>query len=55
MNCNGKAYPWWNTCNFDLILFGTKEKAKVNVVAERTRKEKNWNISKMEIVTKDKT
>jgi hypothetical protein len=55
MNCNGKTYPFWNTCNFDLIVFGSKEKAKVNIVAERTRAEKTWDIKKMEIVTRSKS
>ena len=49
MNCNGKIYPIYNTCKFDLILFGSKQKAKINVKAEYF--EKNWDIKGMEIVT----
>lgn len=34
MTCNGKTYPLFTKCQFDLVLFGNQAKGKVNVRAE---------------------
>lgn len=39
MNCNGKIYPLLNGCNFDIVLFGSEGKGKVNVKAEYSKNE----------------
>lgn len=35
MNCNGKFYPLYNSCEFNLVLFGDQAKGRVNVKAQK--------------------
>jgi hypothetical protein len=51
MTCNGKLLPFKNNCRFDLVLFGTKSKGKVDVCAQYQRDEKKWQIKTMNLVT----
>lgn len=53
MTCNGKTYPLFTSCNFDLVLFGNQAKGKVNVKAEYSKEDNQWNINKMQLITKD--
>lgn len=49
LNCNGKYYPLLKSCNFDMVVFGNKEKGKLKVGA--TLHKNIWHISSMELVT----
>ena len=44
MTCNGKTYPMVNSCNFDLYVFGNKDKAKFNVKANYDRESSQYII-----------
>jgi hypothetical protein len=53
MTCNGKTYPLFTTCNFDLVLFGSSAKGKVNVKAEFNKDDNQWSINQMHLITKE--
>ena len=53
MNCNGKIYPLFNTCKFDIIVFGSKSKGKINVNAEYLKSDNQWRITNMSLQTRD--
>ncbi len=53
MNCNGKTWPLLSTCNFDMVMFGSKAKGKIRVNAEYSKQINQWKIMKMDLITKE--
>ena len=38
----GKTYPIFNNVNFNMVIFGKENKAKVDVQAEYSQDRKQW-------------
>jgi hypothetical protein len=53
MNCNGKIKPLKSNVDFDLIIFGSNQKGKVNVHSEYDKVSKEWTIKNIELHTKN--
>ena len=49
MNCNGKRYPMMSKCQFDLTVFGEKDKGRIDVVAEYRKGTREWSIQQMKL------
>lgn len=52
MTCNGKNHPLLNTCNFDLIVFGSHGKGKFNVKSAYDKESGSYNIKYIDMITK---
>jgi hypothetical protein len=53
MNCNGKIKPLKSNVDFDLIIFGSNQKGKVNVHSEYDKVSKEWTIKNIELHTRN--
>ena len=47
MCCNGKVYPYKNDVDFSIILFGTKQNARINVSSVYNTKKGQFVIKSM--------
>ena len=50
MNCNGKTYPIFSTVNFDMTVFGDKDKARIDIAARYENKD--WKITEIAMKSK---
>lgn len=53
MNCNGKIWPLKTNVDFDLIIFGSEQKGKVQVSSHFDKQDQTWVIKEISVVTKD--
>jgi len=54
MNCNGKIWPLFNTCSFNVIVFGNYGKGRVNIKAEYSKDVNAWKINSMDLIQAQK-
>jgi len=54
MNCNGKTWPLFNTCSFNVIVFGNNDKGRINVKAEYNKENNAWKINSMSLIQAQK-
>ena len=53
MTCNGKIYPFKNDINFDLVIYGSEQKARVDVRCDFNKADQLWSLAKIGLTTKD--
>jgi len=49
MNCNGKMSSFSNRVGFDLIIFGSEQKGKVQVHSEFNKAHQSWDLKGMDL------
>ena len=55
MNCNGKTWPLFNNCAFNVIVFGNEAKGRVDVKAEYSKEINGWKINHMDLITAEQS
>ena len=53
MNCNGKIRPLKTTVDFDLVIFGSNQKGKLNVHSDYDKNTKEWTIKNIDLFTRN--
>lgn len=53
MNCNGKIRPLKTSVDFDLVIFGSNQKGKINVHSDYDKNTKEWTIKNIELYTRN--
>lgn len=51
MYCNGKILPFSRNLNFDVVIYGNKQKGKVTVNSSYDSTRKSWDIEGMRLFT----
>ena len=53
MNCNGKISNFRDDVKFDLIVFGSTQKGKIDVRSKYNKKHSQWIIKELSLITRD--
>lgn len=53
MNCNGRMSALRDDVHFELIVFGSTQKGKIDVKSKYLKKDKAWIIKELALFTKE--
>ena len=53
MNCNGKISPLKDDVHFDLVVFGSNKKGKIDVRSKYVKKNNQWIIKELDLFTRE--